>query len=398
VRPELGQPRPRSRGLSFSRSRRGDTRGVLSYSADPPAVGRAASDVKSGGGVERADRVTSVATHHAISAEGFGRIRPESPSLLARFIWTAEGGLRPLGASLAGLMFVAYAFMFFRWFDRQFGPRGDILGVDFGRGSYSFNSFEDWGHAYIIPFIAGAYIWTRRHTFRPELASTFWPGLGPLLVGIAIYAWFATVRPSHMFQGLAMIVALSGLVILLLGPHLFRRLLFPIAYLSLGVTISEQIMLAITWPLKQIAAQGGHMMLTVLGVENTLTGTVLNVFDSAGTMYPLDVADACSGMRMVVAFVALSVAVAFFSCRQWWQRAAVVLVSVPVALFMNIIRVAVLAYLTLFDPNLAVGGAHSLIGTLLLVPAFFMFMGFVWIFRHLTPDEPAPGGGKGAGA
>jgi exosortase len=151
------------------------------------------------------------------------------------------------------------------------------------------------------------------------------------------------------------------------------------------------IMLKITWPLKQLAAHGGYYALTVLGVDVRLTGTVLHV-TAGDVVHPLDVADACSGMRMVVAFVALSVAVAFFSCRQWWQRAAVVLISVPVALFMNVIRVAVLAYLTLWNPDLSVGGAHSLIGTLLLIPAFGLFMLFVWVFKQITPDADETGG------
>lgn len=326
------------------------------------------------------------------AASGRSGGEPREPgSLLARLVWSRDLGARRVGFSLIAVLLLAYGAMFYRWLDKQLGPGGEVLGIDFGRGSLSFNAFEDWGHAYVIPLIAGAYVWTRRDQLRPELARTFWPGLVPLVLGLVIYAYFSTVRPIHMFQGGAMILSLMGLTILLLGPHLFRPLLFPLAYLSLGVTIAEQIMLAITWPLKQLASIGGHMMLNLIQIDNTLQGTVLTVYSGSGESFPLDVADACSGMRMVVAFVALSVAVAFFSCREWWQRAAVMLIAVPVALFMNVVRVAVLAALTLQDPDLAVGGAHSLIGTLLLIPAFGIFMLFVWIFKHATPEREAAG-------
>jgi exosortase/archaeosortase family protein len=92
-------------------------------------------------------------------------------------------------------------------------------------------------------------------------------------------------------------------------------------------------------------------------------------------------------MRMVVSFIALSVAVAAFSCKQWWHRIAIVLLAVPVALFMNVIRVAVLGILSLFDADLAVGEAHTLIGTLLLIPAFLLLMGCVWALKKMTPDS-----------
>jgi exosortase len=343
--------------------------------------------------------VTSVASNSALGVGPDQAPRDgDAPSLVARLVWSPDPQRRYMGAALGAVFALAYALMFFRWFDTQLGPGGEILGVDFGRGSFSFNSFEDWGHAYVIPLISAAYIWTNRKNLDASLARTFWPGIAPMITGILLYAYFSVAYSNHMFQGAAMILTLLGAALLLLGPHLLRPLMFPIGFLALGVTISESIMLTITFPLRELAAVGGHELLSVVGVENTLTGNVINVVTSAGEVHPLDVAEACSGMRMVVAFVALSVAVAFFSCPQWWQRVAVMLVGVPVAIFMNVIRVAVLALLTLIDPDLAVGGAHSLIGTLLLIPAFGLFMLFVWVFRKATPESSAGVGGPGVGS
>ena len=70
---------------------------------------------------------------------------------------------------------------------------------------------------------------------------------------------------------------------------------------------------------------------------------------------------------MVVAFYALSVWVALTWNREWWQRIALFLLAGPVAVLMNIIRVAVLGLFSLLDPELASGQAHTLIGTLLIL-------------------------------
>lgn len=311
---------------------------------------------------------------------------PRTSSLLANLLLSDNTATRRTAYALLALLALAFFLLYVRWFDRQFGPGGEILGIDFGRSSFSVNAFEDWGHAYFIPIISIAYIYTRRHTINLARASTYWPAIAPAALGILIYTFFAAVRPTHMLQGFGILLTIASAVLLLLGPYLFRRLLFPVAYLSLGITVAEQIMLRITFPLRRIAAEGGHLMLTVIGIDHQLQGNVLNIIDSQGNTFPLDVAEACSGMRMVVAFIALSVAVAFFTCKQWWQRVAVMLVAVPVALFMNIVRVTILSVLTLIDPDLSVGGAHTFIGTLLLIPAFAMFMGFVWVFKKATPD------------
>ncbi len=319
------------------------------------------------------------------AADGARRAGGETPSIFAVLIASGTTGKRIAWALASGLA-VAFFALYFRFIDRQMGPRGEFLGFDFGAGSYSLNYFQDWGHAYIVPVVSGAYLWVNRHKIDLSRATTFWPAIPAVAFGSLLYVFFSTWRPVHMMQGVGMLITIGAVTLLLLGPRLFRHLVFPIAYLGLGVTIAEQIMLRITFPLQRLAAEGGHLMLTVFGVDNSLRGNVIDVFLADGTTESLDVAEACSGMRMVVAFVALSVAVAFFSCKQWWQRVAVVLVAVPVAVFMNVIRVAILAGLTLYNPDLAVGEAHTLIGTLLLIPAFFLFMLFVWVFKKATPD------------
>jgi exosortase len=192
-----------------------------------------------------------------------------------------------------------------------------------------------------------------------------------------------------MFQGFAILVTIAGLVILLAGPRAFGVLVFPIGYLALGVTISESVMNLLTFKLKLLASAGSHHLLTLIGIDNTLAGNLLQIYDDRGNAHPLNVADACSGMRMVIAFVALGVAVAFLSCRHWWQRIALLLLAVPVALLMNVLRVAVLGVLVLVNPEFSVGEAHTFIGTLLLIPAFGIFMACVWALNQMVVDDDA---------
>lgn len=279
---------------------------------------------------------------------------------------------------LAALIAAAFLGLFFRWMVRQFGV-----------GGFSADFFEDWGHAYIVPFISIAALWQRRQSLAREPIEVCWPGLGVLLLGIVSYLYFIMGYSNHMFQGFAMILALAGLCLFLLGPRIFPSLVFPLAYLGFAVTISEMVMNVVTFRLRLMASQGAWVLLNVIGVDTDLAGNTLEVHNG-GQVIPLNVADACAGMRMVVAFAALAVAVGFLSCRRWWQRIAVVLLAIPVALLMNVVRVAVLGIASLFNPSLASGGAHTFIGTLLLIPAFFLFMGCVWLLQKIDSGVPAP--------
>ncbi|TVQ75316.1 MAG: exosortase/archaeosortase family protein [Phycisphaeraceae bacterium] len=271
---------------------------------------------------------------------------------------------------------VAFFLLFFRWHFRQMGPSG-----------FSVRYPEDWGHAYLVPVISTAFAWKHRAAIFGTRLTRFWPGLAMLCGGIVIYSFFLFGFPNHMFQGFASLLALAGVVLFVGGPKFLGLLAFPIAYLALGVTVSDQVMNGLTFQLKIMASQASAVVLSIVGIDNTVAGNMLTIFTRSGEEIPLNVAEACSGMRMVIAFIALAVAVAFFGLRYWWQRIAVICLAIPVALGMNVARVVVLAIASMYDPELARGEAHTLIGTLLLVPSFFLFMGVVWVLGRIVKDD-----------
>ncbi len=278
---------------------------------------------------------------------------------------------------MLALLVGAFIALFYRWFVNQH--------------RFSSEAMEDWGHVYLIPVVSGGLVWLKRERIFATTPRVFWPGLAPFVLGIVAYFFCVVGVKNHMLQGFSMILTIFGLVLLTMGPAMMRWLFLPIAYLGFGVSVSEMIMNLLTFPLKLIASKGAGIILTFLGdvtgfgVE--VDGNKITVTNSAGVASPMDVADACSGMRMVIAFIALGAAVALIRCRYWWQRVALVLLSIPIAVGLNVIRVAVLGIASLYDPKLATGDAHMIIGTLLLIPGFFLFLGVVWVLERVVSED-----------
>lgn len=290
------------------------------------------------------------------------------------------------------VMAIAFVAVFWRWLLKQYQPH--LPGVSWSflepLGGYSWQKPEDWGHAYMVPLISLFEIYRRRDAFVSAVRTSFWPALAVVVMGVVMYVFFIIGFSNHMFQGVALVLTLAGLCLLTLGPKLFGFLVFPLLYLLFAVTISESVMNTVTYRLQDIAAQGAWVTLNMIGIDTDLTGNVLTPHDSTGkAIEPLNVAEACSGMRMVIAFLALSVAVGWFGCRYWWQRAALFMLGVPTAVFMNVIRVTVLGIAALYNPDLSTGASHMFIGNILLFVAFFLFMGVVWTLKRIQPD-PAP--------
>lgn len=286
------------------------------------------------------------------------------------------GVLTPTGAAMAAVLLVALCLLFFRWFLVQH--------------RHSSRALEDWGHAYIIPLISMYLIRQREREIVALSPRQFWPGLVPMLLGIMSYFYCVVAVKNHMLQGLSLVLTVYGTVLLLLGPAIARVLFVPIGYLAFGITISEAIMNNITFRLQLVASRMSELALTIIGPLLGFTvqaeGNSIEIITSSGVSHPLTIAEACAGLRMLIAFLALGVAVALVACRHWWQRIALVLLAAPVALLMNAVRVTVLGLLTLWNPDLAAGEAHTLIGTILLVPALLLYMGVVWTLNRIVRE------------
>lgn len=291
--------------------------------------------------------------------------------------------------AMLGLAFVA---VFWRWILKQYQPAMPWLGWSFLEplGGYSWQKPEDWGHAYIVPLVGVYALYKDRDRLLRTEVFPFWPGLLAALLGVVMYVYFIVGFSNHMFQGAALVLTLAGVCLLLWGPRMFGLLVFPLLFLLFAVTISESVMNTLTYRLQDIAAQGAWALLTMVGVDVDIGGNVLTLHDSTGkALPPMNVAQACSGMRMVIAFMALAAATGWFGCTFWWQRVALFLMGVPTAVLMNVLRVAVLGLLSFVNPNFSTGQAHAFVGNLLLVPGFLLFLGIMWALKRMAPEPPA---------
>jgi len=250
----------------------------------------------------------------------------------------------------------------------------------------------DWGHTLAIPLIAGYFVYLRREQLIARGARTTWFGFVPLILGVGWYL-LCIVGPQtlahHNLRGAGFGVALFGLVLLIFGWRAMAILWFPIVYLvAFGQTVSQRLMDLLTLKLQDYAAIGSHAVLNLIGIDTDRSGNVLTVW-SSGVPHPLNIAEACSGMRMLVAFLALGVAMAYTGLPRLWQRVALVALGIPVALAVNVLRVVTLGILSMWDMDFATGEFHNMIGLVWLIPAFLIYLGILWILRSLVVEEDA---------
>jgi len=273
------------------------------------------------------------------------------------------------------------------------GLLGLAVFYDFVRRQVAFAVSEpsDWGHTLIIPAVGAYFVWLRRDELVAEPFRPFWPALAILLVGVAWYA-LCVIGPKPLFhhnlQAAGVTLALMGAAWTILGTRAIRVLWFPLLYVCIfSQTLSERMLSKFTFLLQDLAALGAYGLLLVFGFDADRSGNTITVI-SEGVSHPLNVAEACSGMRMVVAFTALGTFLAYTQMRGLLQRTLMVLSAIPVAVAVNILRIVTLGVLSLADANFAAGEFHHFVGLVWMLPGLLLFLGVQWVINNILVDDP----------
>lgn len=168
-------------------------------------------------------------------------------------------------------------------------------------------------------------------------SSNAW-GFVILLPALALHSLDAGMHTELLSAG-ALVLALPGLALLLLGTPRAKAILVPLLFLALALPIPLSFTERIHLVLRHIATAGAAWAVPIFGVPVFAEGTSLST--AHGT---LEVADACSGFSTLYAAVAVAMLTAYQSASPA-RRALVLAGAVPIAIASNLLRVIVLVLL-----------------------------------------------------
>jgi exosortase len=187
-----------------------------------------------------------------------------------------------------------------------------------------------------------------------------------------------------------MIAAAGAVVLFLGGGRLVRYTWLPILFFVFAVPLPRRYYVGLTMPMRHIAAAVATALLNVIPkLEAAASGAIIEVVYKGQRLEPaLDVAEACSGMRLLMAFLALGVAMAYLHERPAWQRAVLLSSTVPIAVLCNVVRVTVTGFLyVLVGQQYTQGIYHDLLGLAMLPLAFGLYGMLAWFMSSLFIEE-----------
>ncbi|MEN8128296.1 MAG: exosortase/archaeosortase family protein [Planctomycetota bacterium] len=249
-----------------------------------------------------------------------------------------------------------------------------------------------WSHGFLIPLFSLYFLnQSKDEILTIEEPRPSWlVGLFCLLFFIVLYPVNVVMLKFMYGKPLIMIAVIGSAVLFVGGWKILKYTWLPVAYLFFAVPLPGRLYFQLTNPMRQLAAQVATLILNLVPqLEATVQGSTIDVVHKGVVLEPaLDVADACSGMRLVMAFVALGVAMAYLHWRPIWQRLVLLASTLPIAILCNIVRVTITGFIYIFgDPKYAQGIYHDMLGMLMLPLAFVLYGALAWLMSNLFIDE-----------
>jgi exosortase len=238
-------------------------------------------------------------------------------------------------------------------------------------------------HGMLIPFVVLILFWWKRKDLLAQPPRLWWPALGLIVLGLLAHI-LGYVAQQPRLSVIGFLTGLYGLSGLAWGRHWLKASFFPFFLFVFCIPIGE-FADPLTMPLRLMVAWI-VALIAHLGLSPDLIREGTQLFDAQHT-FGYEVAAACSGIRSLVALLALTTIYGFVNFKAPWKRAVMMLAAVPLAVLGNVVRLC----LTIMVAEMFGQGAGKSVETNFGFITFAVAVGCVFLLaRWLEKSELKP--------
>ena len=243
---------------------------------------------------------------------------------------------------------------------------------------------DDYSAGQLVPFVVLFLLWHERKNLRESLVRPCWLGGIALLILAQVGRTFGLLFMYESAERYSLVLTIAGLVLMVAGRQVFRRIIWILLILLLMIPLPGRIHNMISGPLQNMATTAAVFLMEAFGLRVSQQGNVMMLNQNT----PLAVAEACSGLRMLTAFIIVAGFIAYMVKRSRLQKAVVVTSSIPVAVISNIVRIFVTAVIMLqISTEAGEKFFHDFAGLVMMPVAVFLLFGELWMMEKLTLPE-----------
>jgi len=226
----------------------------------------------------------------------------------------------------------------------------------------------------LVPPITLYIVYLRKHVTLSIPAQSDLRGLWLVLLGCLIFLG-GKLAAEFFLARVSFVILLAGLTWTFWGIRRTRTLAFSFILLATMVPLPGIVYNTAAAPLQLFASSVATHLAQAVGISIYRDGNVIHLANTS-----LGVAEACSGLNSLSALVVGSLLLGFLEDASILGRVILFLLSVPLAIAVNVVRVTGTAILADYHLEFAMGFYHLLSGWLVFVLGFIL----LWLAGKLV--------------
>lgn len=236
-----------------------------------------------------------------------------------------------------------------------------------------------YNHILLVPPVIAWLIWQRANELAHLVPQAWWPGLFPLAATIFIWL-LGDISGLGTASQLGAVAMAPAVTLIMLGPRVAWAMLFPLTYFVFLVPVGDELVPA----LQAITASITIVLTEFSGIPAYIEGVFI---DTPAGLF--EVAEACSGVKFLVAMVALGALVAHVCFRSWKRRLAFMAAAIVLPIIANGIRAWGTIYIAQFrGVQSAQGFDHIFYGWFFFALVIALLLAASWRFFDRDPNDP----------
>jgi exosortase A len=239
-------------------------------------------------------------------------------------------------------------------------------------------NIDTYSHLVLVPFIIAWLVALKEEELAAIAPRAFRPGLVLVAAGLALW-WAGETAGINLVAQAGAVGAVQGAVITVLGLRVSAMLALPLGFAAFLVPFGDEIIP----PLQYLTADMAIALTHWSGVPARIEG--IHIHTPAGLFI---VAEACSGVKFLMAMITLGVLVAFTRFTSWSRRAMLLAACAVVPILANGVRAWATIYVAQFiGAERAVGFDHIVYGWLFFAIVLAALLGVAWRFVERVPED-----------
>ena len=236
----------------------------------------------------------------------------------------------------------------------------------------------NYSHGFLVPVVSGVLLWKKRDKLASVRRVLDGRGLILMVAGLGLFI-VANGAAEYFTIRFSFVLTLFGLTWYMFGREVIKLSWFEFFFLVFMIPIPYVIYYALTFPMQTLVTQITVGALNFIGMEVIRQGNIIHI-----SGHSLEVAEACSGIRSLVALLALGAFYAHISQRRFAAQLILFGSTVPIAVASNAFRVFVTSLLvgTVTD-NITEEPLHTVMGLSVFVAAFVMLFAVGLVLRKI---------------